>query len=156
MLPPSTVAASDAAFGAPSKRGAYRAFGLEALGRFKACEVKLLDGNTALFYALVAVNEGRSREYACFVHPAVADPLWAERIHKTKQDGTRDWGRWQKCEPPPGLQGFASQPPSAPTEKQMAWWQRSAEGRGLDPTAPVTRKNFAALPFLFDLGVSLK
>lgn len=154
LLPPSVVALSDGLFGKPSKRAGHRALGLEAIGRFRAAEVKLLDGNTLLFYSLVSLTDGRVREFACMVHPCSPDALWAERKHRVKADGTKDWGKWSRCIPPEDLVGFGSSPNSDPTDKQKAWWERSAKGRGLDPAMKVTRKNFAALPFMFDLGIS--
>lgn len=156
LLPPSVVAVTDQAFGKVSTRSSYRALGLEAIGRFKPSDVKLLDGCTAQFYNLVSADDGRMREYACLVHPAVPDAVWAERVHTAKPDGTRDWGKWQKCPAPFGVQGFGSVPLRDPSEKQMAWWLKSAEGRGLDPAVKVTRKNFGVLPFMFDLGLSFR
>lgn len=153
LVPPSAVAKSDEAFGAPSRRSGYRALGLEAVGRFRAAEVKLLDGCTASLYFLVDVSNSRVREIACFLHPSAPDPVWAERVHGTRADGSRDWGRWQRCTAPQELRGFQSAPPREPTEKMLAWWARSAAARGIDPKQRVTRKNFAALPLMMDLGL---
>lgn len=154
LLPPRVVAAADLAFGSPSKRTGYRAMGLEAIGRFKATQVGLADGCSSVWYNLVSITDGRSREYACLVHPSIANPIWAERVHGANADGTRDWGKWKRCEAPKEVIGFASIPPKAPSEKQLAWWQRSAAGRGLDSTVIPDRRVFAVLPFLFDLGIS--
>jgi hypothetical protein len=156
LLPSSVIAAATAAFGGPGTRGGYRAMGLECVARFKSAEVKCSDGCVALLYSLVSVDDGRAREWACLVHPASHHPVWAERKHGMKSDGTRDWGRWHRATPPPDLRGFQSQAPREPSEKMASWWKRSAAGRGLDPEQPLTRKNFAVLPLLFDLGMKFK
>lgn len=156
LLPPSALAAAVDAFGGLGRRAGGRALGLEAVGRFRAAEVRALDGCVCLLYSLVDARGGRMREYAAFVHPAAADPVWAERVHGARPDGTRDWGRWTRCAAPADLRGFGSQAPRDPTEKMMAFWRRSARGRGLDPEQRVTRKNFAALPLLLDLGIRLR
>lgn len=156
LCPSAAVVASDLAFGGPSKRGASRALGLEAIGRFRASEVTLENKLVCLFYSLVSVTDGRAREFACLVHPTAPDPVWGERVHGVKADGSRDYGRWRRCESPSDLVGFGSTAPRDVSEKQEAWWKRAAPGRGLDVDAKVTRKNFAVLPFLIDLGLSFR
>ncbi len=60
------------------------------------------------------------------------------------------YGKWQRCDPPEDVKGFASLPPKTLSDKQRAWWKQCAAGRGLDPNAEVTRKVFPALPVLLD------
>jgi len=151
LCPSSKVAEAAAAFG-PSERSGVRAFGLENLGRFKPVHLKLTDGNIASMYLLVDSSGGRLREYACLVtHDAIR---WAERVHDDSS-GQRSWGRWQAADAPGELRGFVSQGAKPPTEKQIAWWEKSASYYGLASDAKLTRKNFAALPLLKDLGLRL-
>lgn len=153
LLPATVVAAAQESFGGPGARSGARALGLECLGRFKGAEVKCVSGCTALLYCLFDAT--RLREFACFVHPGVPDPLWAERTHAVTPDGRKAYGRWKRCDPPADLRGFASFRPREPTDKMTAFWKRSAVGRGLDPEQRVTWKNFPALPLLLDIGMKV-
>jgi superfamily II DNA or RNA helicase len=155
LVPSSAIAESDAAFGCPSRRSGHRALGLEAIGKFRPTEVPLADGNTLMFYAFVSVGDGRMREFSCLVHPAAADPVWAERTHAARADGSKDWGKWQRCVPPVGLQGFVGAPARDVSEKMLSWWTRSAPGRGL-AGVPANRRMFGVLPVLFDLGITFR
>lgn len=153
LIPPAKVGEAIAAFGGFGERAHNRALGLETLGRFKAVNVPLLDGNSVAMYLLC--DKSALTEYACLIHSAAPAPVWAHRQHEQGNTG-RIWGRWQVCKQPAELSGFASQSPSFVSEKQEAWWTRSAEGRGLKLDVKLTRKNFAILPMLFDLGISFK
>jgi hypothetical protein len=151
-LPPAVVAEAAAAFGGLGKRAAARVIGLESLGRLKGVELPLRDGQTALAYCVSAVQGTQVREYAVIVHPAKADPIWATRTRvRATESMPATYGKWKACPAPEGLVGYSSVPPSPLSEKQAAWWKRSAGLYGLDPTATVTRKNFVALPVLSDL-----
>lgn len=153
LVPAAKLVEADIAFG-PSERSAMRAFGLELLGRFKAVNLKLVNGSQAQMYMLVDTSGGRLTEYACLYHATFPELIWATRRH-SDTDGTRQWGRWQRVEAPLELRGFASQSPRAPSPKQISWWESSAKFHGLDPDVSLTRKNFAALPLLKDLGLRL-
>lgn len=154
-LPPSIIADGQKFFGA-GKRAGMRVVGLEGLGRFKGVEVPFAGGVEGLCYSLSSYEGGKLREYFALAHPAKEEVLWARRESGSKSDGTRSYGKWSRCEPPDGVEGFQSVRPSEVSAKQSAWWTRSAEFYGLDPTAKVSRKNFAVLPVLSDLGVRLK
>lgn len=152
-VPLPALKAAEEAF-VPTKRGAgVRVLGMEAIGRFKANTLKCADGLTGHMYTLSTLSGRIVVEYACIVHPAKA-AIWARKINTTV-DGVRNWGKWEACEPPKDLKGFSSVPPKALSDKQMAWWNRSAQTRGLDPSQELTRKNFQALPVLMDLGERL-
>jgi hypothetical protein len=95
-------------------------------------------------------------EYAVLLHPAWATPLVATRRNGRNGDGTRAYGRWERLDELPAItDGFASLPAAEPSDRQRAWWRRDAARRGLDPTAPVNRRNFVALPVLKDLGARM-
>lgn len=150
LLPLSSIKEAQEAFAGPGKRAAVRAVGLEALGRLKATEIPIAGGITGLGYAISALEGHRRTEYFCLLHPAWEEPIWAAR-----ENNPGAYGRWSRCAPPEDLSGFASLAPSAVSEKQRAWWERSAGAFGLDPTAEVTRKQFQVLPVLSDLKVRL-
>lgn len=152
--PPQVYAAMEAAFGGPSKRAGMRAVGLECLGRFKGAEFPLLDGSTGLMYALSSFDpaSATTQHYACLVNPLSPDPVWVCRVNERTDDPRKPhYGKWSRCDPPGDLAGFASMPPSPLTDKQKAWWVRSAKAHGLDPAAEVNRKSFSVLPILSDL-----
>lgn len=154
LIPPAKVAEAAEAFGDIGKRAGVRALGLESLGRFKAVNVRLVDGNVAQFFFLVDSKNGRLTEYACCAHPTVAEPIWAIREHSG--EGTaRIWGHWRPIKQPSEIRGFVSQTPRPPSPKQAQWWNKQASWYGLDPDVKLTQKNFAALPFCVDLGLKL-
>jgi hypothetical protein len=148
-VPVSALAKAEAAF-PQSERAHSRALGLEAIGRFKPQPVKTLSGVNVHIYALSAVSNGVVIEFCCIVHPQ-QQPLWASKINMIK-DGKREYGSWRECPAPADVRGFASSPPKQLSEKQEAWWKKSAARYGLDPSQEVTRKNFQVLPVLSDIG----
>lgn len=154
-LPSAIVKDSLAAFNGPGKRGGVRVIGLEAIGRFRPAEVQLADGLTAITYSLSCMDGFRRTDYFAIVHPLKAAPIWAKANHVKAADGSRAWGKWQACDPPTDLSGFGSTPPKSISDKQLAWWERSAATRGLDVSVKPNRKTFGVLPVLFDLGVRL-
>lgn len=156
LLPPRAVVDCQQAFGGPGQRGAHRALGLESVGRFRGSEVKAADGCVCLFYALSDVSNGRMREFGCLVHPATPEPIWGQRVHTPKPDGTKGYGKWVRAEAPSDLRGFGSVSSGEPTPKMKAWWDRTAATRGLDVEQKVTRKTFQVLPFMLDLGMRFK
>jgi superfamily II DNA or RNA helicase len=151
-LPPKIITQAQKEFGIGT-RHATRAFGLEAIGRLKGAELPCYDTTIATCYAVSAMEGLARREYFVILHPGREDPIWATRVNTATAGEERQYGRWQRCEPPTDLHGFASIPPAPLSEKQAAWWKWSARRCGLDPNAEVTRKNFQALPVLMDIGV---
>lgn len=154
VLPPASVLEAQAAFPQSERTGVSRVLGLEAIGRFKPVGIKLLSGLTAHIYAISIPVGPLVVEYCVLVHPT-KEAIWATKVNGVKEDGTRAWGSWRRCEAPADVSGFGSIAPKALSEKQMSWWQRSAARYGLDPTQEVSRKNFQALPVLADTGVRL-
>lgn len=151
LVPIPKLAEAESSF-KPTDRGhSARAFGLEAIGRFKPTTVKLLNGLTVHMYNLSVMVDNLMVQYCCLVHPAREEPIWASQVHR-KDGEVMQWGRWVACDAPTDLRGFGSRPERQPSEKQIAWWNRSAAARGLDPQQKLDKKNFAVLPVLFDLG----
>ena len=153
-LPIATMMQAQAAFPASSRAG-IRAVGLEALGRLKPVDLPLKGGLKALAYSMSCLDGHVRTDYFVFVHPLHADPLWAMRESVRTGGDAVSYGRWHRCEPPNDLSGFASLPPSSLSEKQEAWWKRCAAGVGLDPDAKINKKQFPALPVLYDMKVRL-
>jgi superfamily II DNA or RNA helicase len=156
MIPPNVVAVAQQAFVRPSRRAGARAVGVENLGRFAATELPLADGSTGVMYNLTAVEGFVKKEYAVLLHPCSSEPLYAARENVRGAEGNVTYGRWKAIDRLPDVRGFQSATAKAVSEKQAAWWQRSAGAFGLDPKAAVTRRNFSALPILVDLGARLK
>jgi hypothetical protein len=154
VLPHEAVAEAEAKIGF-CERGDRRVVGLENIGRFKPSRIKNVQGITCTVYALSVVVNNLVVEYAAIVHPAKEDPIWAVKMNTINEDRTRNYGKWQRADPPEDLRGFGSMPGKALSEKQAAWWTRSAANFGIDPTAKVDRKNFQVLPICVDLGVRL-
>lgn len=152
VVPPSAVSEAFASF-PQSDRANVRVLGLEAVGRFKPATVKLASGLIVHMYSLSAPVGTAVVEYTCLVHP-LQEPVWAVKANTVK-DGQRTYGSWTRCDPPNDVRGFSSVPPRALSDKQKAWWDRSAANFGLDPRQDVDRKNFPVLPVLADLGVRL-
>jgi superfamily II DNA or RNA helicase len=155
LLPPAAIAAAQQAFPNPSRRAGARAVGVENLGRFTAAELPLADGTTGLMYQLTSVEGMMKKEYAVLLHPAHSRPIYATRENDRSEAGNTKYGKWRAVDKLPDMRGFSSAPAKTLSEKQAAWWARSAATRGLDPNAAVNRRNFAALPILLDLGVRL-
>lgn len=157
MIPRAVLVEGQKQFPVSGVRSATgRVVGLESIGRLKPAPLPMRDGLEAYLYAMSAVEGSRVVQYAVIVHPLEPDPTWACRTNERGEDGvTATYGRWRACGAPPDLTGFASLPGSPVSEKQLAWWKRSARRHGLDPSIEPTRKQFAALPVLADLGARL-
>ncbi len=150
-LPPAAYREATEAFNGPGKAASARVVGLEALGRLKPIALPLKDGLEGVCYSVSRVDGSRVTQYAVLAHPLREEALWASRVNIRRDDNTTAYSRWQRCEAPEGLAGYASVPPGPLSDKQRAWWKMDAGRYGLDPAAEVTRKNFAALPVLADL-----
>jgi len=155
IMPSSAILQAQGAFPLPSSRAGSRVVGLEALGRLKPATVRLGSGLQVTTYAVSTTQENRVVEYFAILHPRFPDPVWAKRVDTKDELGQRVYGRWQATEPPKDLQGFASIAPKAISEKQEAWWSRSAKNFGLDAETKPTRKEFQILPVLKDLQLRL-
>lgn len=157
LLPPEKYAEAASFFPISERSVGRRAVGLEAIGKFRPSPLPLRDGTEGLIYSLSTVDdEGHVTRYAAIVAPTSPDVLWAVREDKRTADPRAPiYGRWKRCEPPNDLSGFASVGSGTVTEKQAAWWKKSAARFGLDPEADVNRRGFEALPILVDIGAKL-
>lgn len=156
MLPASDYLAAQNAFEPKANnRANLRVIGLEAIGRFKGIEFPLINGIKGTLYVMYNVNNNAVTNYAAIVHPLKEDVIWATRRNEKYNDNMvirQKYGRWTRCDPPDGLSGFASVKNYSMTDKQRAWWTRSAARYGLDNTTNVGSKAFQVLPILSDLG----
>lgn len=150
VVPRKAVLEAQEAYGGESRYAGRRAIGLETLGRLRPSELRLRDGMVAHMYCIERLEGLYTHEYVVFLHPVLA-PMWAERV---RRKGTGEYGRWQRCEAPETT-GFASAPARRISEKQAAWWRRSAGHFGLDPETEPTTRTFAALPALVDTRYKL-
>ena len=151
MIPSATIAAAQQAFGSPSARSGSRVVGIEGLGRFQAASVHFADNTVGAIYCLYSVEGAHKREFGVVLHPASAEPIYAEKISTMKEDGTRDWGKWKAIEAIPDVQGFASTPPKTVTDKQKESYTRSGRRWGLNTQVEVDRKSIQAYFILRDL-----
>lgn len=151
VLPRTAVGEAQAAFGGPTKRSGIRVIGLEGLGRFKPAPMPLADGSVGAIFSLQRPEEGaKMRQWVVMVHPAESAPIVATRVNG--RDG-KTWGKWERGENLPVVEGAVASTPSGKlTEKMAAWWTRSAAAFGLDATPPDSRKSFQVLPILCDIG----
>lgn len=149
VYPPEAIAKAQGAFPTPSARSAVRLIGLEAVGRFKASDVRTISGCVARLYQVQSVIENRLVQFAVISHPAMPEPIIAGRVNGADPD--RPWARWSPATLPPDLRGFASVARGALTPRMRAFWDARAVHHGLDPTQKVDRHSFAALPILADL-----
>lgn len=154
-LPISVIKDAQAAFPVSERSSAVRAIGLEAIGRLKPVNLPLAGGLAGLMYAMSAVANNVRTDYCVIVHPLKADPIWAKKESIRPPGGEYSWGRWSRCDAPSDISGFASLPPSPLSEKQRAWWERSAASKGLDAAAEITKKQFPVLPVLTETRIKL-
>lgn len=151
MIPAKTIAAAQQAFGSPSARSGVRVVGIEGLGRFQAASVHFADDTVGAIYCLYSVEGAKKREFGVVLHPASAEPIYAEKVSTMKEDGTRDWGKWKAIDAIPDVQGFASTPPKTVTDKQRESYTRSGRRWGLNTQVEVDRKSIQAFFILRDL-----
>lgn len=149
MIPETTFAEHVKAFGGLGTRSAMRVLGLEGLGRFKETNVPLRNGSEVTCFMLTATENNRRVDYGVIVLPNEIDPIWTKK--ESYRDAATDeirWGEWSECEQPGELTGFGSMKPSPMSDKQRAWWKKSASRYGLDAKAEVNARQFAILPIL--------
>ncbi len=142
------------AFGGLGGRLAVRAMGLEPLGRLNPVTLPLMNGLFATCYSIFALRDSVCTEYFIIIEPHKEEVFWACRRNETAGD-TRVYGTWRRCEQPDELKGFKSLATRKLSDKQLAWWKRSAARVGLNPAADISRKEFPALPVLLDTGYRL-
>lgn len=152
FVPPRVMIDVQTAFdGKPSTRSQVRAIGMESVGRFKPAEIELADGCIGSMYSLYSFDNGKKIEWAVLLHPSVAEPLVATRTSTGIGGEAVQYGRWRRePEMPLELSGFQSSAPRSISDKQKAWWLKSAAQRGLKVDGRVTTKTFPALPVLND------
>lgn len=162
LCPPMAIAKTQAAFEAPSKRAGSRAFGIEAVGRFKSLPIPIANGTTGSLYFVYSTDRNSDnmiqyREYAVILKPESPDPIVATRVNKAGEDMVRTYGRWQRLDQlPDDLSGFAtSKFTTKMSDKQKAWWNRDAKRFGLDTTREPNAREFCVLPVLADLREKL-
>lgn len=153
IVPSRTIAEAEAAF-TPTKRAHTRVLGLEAIGRFKPSACDLRSGGRLYVYNLECLIANKVVAFCCLVPPN-REPIWACRVDGKKDDGTRDYGRWSRCESPEDLRGFGSRGARELSVKQVKSWKWKSRWVGLQPEPPEDRKAFTALPVLIDIGESL-
>lgn len=167
-VPREAVAQAQEEFEAPSKRTGARSIGLESLKRFKAIKLPLAGGGHGTMNALYSVNSdtGQVTEFVALLDPCQPEPLCARRTNVRQLVGegddakweTKQYGKWEVCDLPTELEGFASSKwRTTATKKQKQWWERAAARHGLDPGAAekLTGRQFQALPVLADTRRSL-
>ncbi len=157
FLPQSVIKEAQREFGGLCKSAAGRVLGLERLNKFKALSVVLNSGVETNCYNLFSHNEdGAVTEYFVLVVPGHSDPIIGSRVNIGSGD-TRVWGKWRKDTLPVDMNGFqTSQQRYGLSDKQRAWYRKSARRYGLDPNAKVSARVFQVLPFLTNLGIRIK
>jgi hypothetical protein len=165
LVPREAIAAAQDAFERPSKRQGARQIGLESLSRFRSIPLPLAGGLTGTMYCVYAVDAetGVKTDYVSLLSPAASGPLVARRTvlpipYGEEYRTPACYGRYERCDLPLDLVGFAtSTARAAASEKMQSWWRRDARRLGLDEHASmrVTRRQFQCLPVLANLGVAL-
>ena len=159
LVPQRISVEAQEAFGKPSKRaGGASSIGFENLSKYKQLSVALRDGGWLTFYNLHAPDPtqppGSFAEFFVGWLPGRSEPLAAKRSTvRREKDGSYKNGRWVRCSVPSDLSGFGtSKRTSGLSDKQKAWWERSAEAKGLAPEEAerITGREFTALPVACD------
>lgn len=145
--PEAYLADSVKQFGQLSDRSAYRAFGLESLGRLRATRVRTAAGYEVHTYGVTQAVGTERHEYFVIVHPNKPQPFWFRKTSRAEGE-TMQWGEWEQTAPPSELRGFKSARANTLTDKQKAWWERAAEKHGLDASQEVNARVFSILPIL--------
>ena len=167
LCPLSVVGESQQSFGGMSVRSASKTIGLEAVGRFKPIPVPLANGVNAAMYALQTLTaERKLKEFLLLCLPNFQKPLIFSRLsgqakwNEATAVPERAWGKWQiEKTLPDDFCGYKTSPQRGNlSDKQIAWWERSAAHRGLDPAAAadMERRQFPILPALMNTRLSLK
>lgn len=155
-VPPRALKDAVSAFGKQSMRSVgVRVVGLERIGKFRPVELPLADGMTGAMYGFQSVEEnGRVNEYVVILHPLTQQPFTAHRVRGNAEQG---YGTWQQIPALPDIDRATarSMGNGRLSDKQAAWWRKSAAYYGLDGNADVNAKAFQALPVLSNCGVRL-
>lgn len=155
-VPPRALKDAVSAFGKMSPRSAgVRVVGLERIGKLRPVELPLADGTTGAMYGLQSVEEnGRVNEYIIILHPLTQQPFTAWRVRGNAEQG---YGTWQQIPAMPDIDRATarSMGNGRLSDKQAAWWRKSATFYGLAGDADVNAKAFQALPVLANCGVRL-
>jgi hypothetical protein len=155
-LPAQVMPQAQTMFKKPTTRTVFR-LGLEVLGRLKRIPFRLLSGSEGSMYTVRRMEFEGDTEYVVLARPDQIEPLVATRKNRVAIDGTRTYGRWQRCDLPEDFQGYQTAPwTGSLSDKQLAWWRRSARAFGLDPEPPKVAREFQILPVLSDLKVRLR
>lgn len=138
-----------------SKRSGSRAIGMEGLGKFVNTPVSLGTGLTVFTYSLVKTNEFQRTEYFAIVHPNNPQLVIGEKVStKNKDTNETQWGKWKLVDSIPELKGCITAKDNPLTNKQVSYWNSSAEAKGLDHHQILTSRKFQILPFLRNTGIS--
>jgi hypothetical protein len=167
LVPSVKIAESQEAFGGESERLGARFLGLETVGRLKPIPVPLDNGLTAAMYNVNSSSEIQQTEWLILCLPHIPDPIVFNRVNSAVewidgQDGpmpSRKWGKWKHVAMPSDLVGYrSSNSRNRISDKQRAWWKKSAKGKGLNPDRheKLTGRQFALLPALYDTRLTLK
>lgn len=168
VIPKAVVREAQEAFGGPTKRDAARSLGYEALGRFKRLPIPIAGGIEGSLYLVHSIDaEGVKTEWAVLQSPLSAEALVARRettitVTEDEETGQRRYdyasGKWVRDQLPTDLTGWAtSTNKGALSSKQRDWWEKRARIYGLDADCvdKLTKRQFAPLPILSDLRVSI-
>lgn len=174
VIPPSYVRDAQLAWGPdykPTRRSLCRALGLDGFGKFKVTTVPAVDGSLVSLYTLQ--TQDGMHQYAVLLHPCVAEPTFFEKTNVASSEKAtfikqmasgplsieytkKLYGPWKKIDTIPSLDGYVTTKPGPMTEKQHAWWKRSAKSRGFDPEYTPDAREFQVLPIMVDTRQKFK
>lgn len=163
LIPAQAIVEAQDGFESPTDRIAGRFLGLEAVGKLMAIPIPMNNGMVAAAYNINTSDELHQTEYYIICLPHIPDPIVFTRqnsnVKWVDQQPTRQWGKWKLTEMPAELLGYrSSNSRNRLSDKQRAWWKKSAAQKGLDPTKheKLTGRQFAILPALYDTRLTLK
>jgi len=156
LYPPSIVVESQEGFKQPSNRSSFRTLGLKPITRYKPFEVKLKAGGWAVCRNFWNIEENEKTEYFVIQLPGESEPLvFAAKHTYNSVTGQYSWGKWKTFEVPEAWEpvGYTSKEARTKsgayiTEKQLIWWNKSAEYYGLDPDQELDQKVFSCFTVL--------
>jgi superfamily II DNA or RNA helicase len=152
LLPASVYASGEQAFGNPSERQAYRAIGLEGLGKFKSEPLPMSNGTTAQLICISYADGPHVTEFCAIASPLHPEVLYAQRVNEVTEDGKK-YDHWKQIKAIPDIEkGYASVYKGSLQPKQLAWWRNAAHYYGLDREAKINTRQFVALPVMRQTG----